>query len=249
MAKKKIYISPSDQTNNKYAGVDTTEAVVCRKIGKELEKELDRCGFDSTCNTTSGMYARIDESNRGKYDVHFCIHTNAFNKKTTGTRIFVYSTSGEAYKLAKSIFNELAPLTPGTSENISVNKSFAEIKNTTAICIYIEVDFHDVANVAKWLASNTTKIAEAIAEGTCKHYGVKYVAKAAAAPTPKSFNVKVTTDELNVRNGAGTNYKIVGTANKGDVYTIVDTKSVNGVKWGKIKFVTGWISLKYTANI
>lgn len=245
MVKKKIYISPSDQTSNKYAGVGTTEAVQCRKIGKELEKELDRCGFVSTCNTTSGMYARIDESNRGKYDVHFCIHTNAFNKKTAGTRIFVYSNTGEAYKLAKSIFNELAPLTPGTSENITVNKSLAEIKNTTAICVYIEVDFHDVEEVAEWIVDNTKEIAKAIAKGTCNHYGVKYVPKAKAA----SFNVKVTTEQLNVRNGAGTNYKIVGTANKGDAYTIVGTKSVNGVKWGKIKLTGYWISLRYTTSI
>ena len=245
MAKKKIYISPSDQINNKYAGVDTTEAAVCRKIGKELEKELDRCGFDSTCNTTSSMRARIDESNRGKYDIHLCIHTNAFNKKVTGTRIFVYSTTGEGYKLAKSIFSELAPLTPGTSENITVNKSLAEIKNTNAICVYIEVDFHDVDEVAEWIVDNTKEIAKAIAKGTCSHYGVKYVAKS----KPASFNVKVTTGQLNVRNGAGTNYKAIGIADKGDVYTIVGTKSVNGVKWGKIKLTGYWISLKYTVNI
>lgn len=248
---EKIYISPSDQTNNSYAGTSTNEAVQCRKIGKELEKALDRCGFNSKCNTTSGMYDRIAESNNGKYDLHLCIHTNAFNKKTTGTRIFVYKKSGEAYEVAKEIFNVLAPLTPGTSENISVNQTWAEIIKTNAPCVYIEVDFHDVSGVAKWIVEHTSDIAEEIAKGICNHYGVKYKPPTTnAAPVKKkTFNVKVNTDVLNVRAGAGADNKKVGTVEKGEAYTIVETKSKDGVEWGLLKFGIGWISLKYTVKI
>ena len=65
-------------------------------------------------------------------------------------------------------------------------------------------------------------------------------------PTSKaqstSYKVKVTADSLNVRAGAGTNYKVVDTVQKGEVFTIVEEK--NG--WGKLKSGAGWISLEYT---
>ena len=57
-----------------------------------------------------------------------------------------------------------------------------------------------------------------------------------------SYKVKVTADSLNVRAGAGTNYKVVDTVQKGEVFTIVEEK--NG--WGKLKSGAGWISLEYT---
>jgi len=59
-----------------------------------------------------------------------------------------------------------------------------------------------------------------------------------------SYTVKINTAVLNVRDGAGTNYKINTTVKKGEVYTIVDED--NG--WGKLKSGAGWISLAYTIN-
>jgi N-acetylmuramoyl-L-alanine amidase len=43
--------------------------------------------------------------------------------------------------------------------------------------VYIEVDFHDVPAVAKWIIENVEDIGEAIAKGICNHFGVKYVEK------------------------------------------------------------------------
>lgn len=240
---KKIYISPSDQTNNAYAGTNTNEAVQCRKIGKALEKSLDRCGFDSKCNATSGMYDRIAESNKGKYDLHLCIHTNAANKKVTGTRIFVYKKSGEAYEAAKEIFKVLAPLAPGTSENISVNQTWAEILKTDAPCVYIEIDFHDVSSVAKWIVSHTDDIAEAIAVGLCNHYGVKYKAPESAA-TKVPFKVRVKISDLNIRESHTASSKSKGFIKPG-VYTIVETYG----SWGKLKSGVGWIHLGYVEKL
>ena len=59
-----------------------------------------------------------------------------------------------------------------------------------------------------------------------------------------SYTVKVTADVLNVREGAGTNYKVNTQVRKGEVYTIVE--ELNG--WGKLKSGAGWISLKYTSK-
>lgn len=56
------------------------------------------------------------------------------------------------------------------------------------------------------------------------------------------YTVIINTNVLNVRNGAGTNYKINTQVTKGGLYTIVEEK--NG--WGKLKSGAGWISLEYT---
>ena len=61
----------------------------------------------------------------------------------------------------------------------------------------------------------------------------------------KSYKVQVTASALNIRIGAGMNYKVVGVIRDRGIYTIVDEKS----GWGKLKSGAGWISLKYCKKI
>ena len=56
------------------------------------------------------------------------------------------------------------------------------------------------------------------------------------------YLVKITATTLNVRGGAGTNYKVLTTVKKNQVYTIVEEKD----GWGKLKSGAGWIKLSYT---
>ena len=66
-----------------------------------------------------------------------------------------------------------------------------------------------------------------------------------STPTTSGYLVRVTANALNVRAGAGTNYKVVTTVKKNEVYTIVD--ELNG--WGKLKSGAGWIKLSYTERV
>ena len=179
----KIYLSPSDQTANKYAYGGTNEAVQCRRIADALEKALKRCGFAVKNNKTDSMQARVRESNDWGADLHVPLHTNAFNGKVSGTRIFTYDNSGKGYQCAKKVFGFLAPVTPGASENISVDAELYEVKYTAAPCVYIESEFHDVAIVAKWIIEHVEDIAEAICKGICAYFGAKYVADEPAVTT------------------------------------------------------------------
>lgn len=174
--RKKIYISPSSQPANTYAVGNTNEQVQCRKIAAALEQELDRCGFEAKAGLSGTMYTRVPESNEFGADLHLPIHTNAFDGKVAGLRIMVYKKGGEAEQIAKAIMDTLAPITPGNSDGISVYPGLYEIKNSNAICVYLEVGFHDNKEEAQWIIDNTQAIAEAICKGLCSHYGVKYVA-------------------------------------------------------------------------
>lgn len=182
---KKIYLSPSDQTTNRYAYGNTTEAVQCRRIADACEVALKRCGFAVKNNQKSSMQSRVAESDSWGADLHVPIHTNAYNGEVSGTRIFCWNKTGEGYKAAKAVYNALAPLTPGGSENVSVYSDLYEIKYPDAPAVYIEVDFHDVPSVAKWIIEHTTEIGEAIAKGICNYFGVKYV----EPEQPKTYKV------------------------------------------------------------
>ena len=172
---KKIYISPSSQPANTYAVGNTNEQEQCRRIAVALEKELDRCGFNSMAGISDSMYTRVPESNAFGADLHLPIHTNAFDGKVAGLRIMVSKTGDEAEKIAKAIMATLAPITPGASDGISEYPGLYEVKNSNAICVYIEVGFHDNPEEAQWIIDHTQNIAAAIAKGLCRHYGVKYL--------------------------------------------------------------------------
>ena len=171
----KIYLSPSDQFGNKYAYGNTNENAQCERIAEACETALLRCGFEVKNNKSSSMESRVYESNEWGADLHVPIHTNAYNGRVTGTRLFCWDKSGAGYKASKNIFDNLAPLTPGTSENISVDTTLYEVRNANAPTTYIEVDFHDFPTVAKWIIENVEPIGEAICKGICEHFGVEYV--------------------------------------------------------------------------
>ena len=174
---KKIYISPSSQPANTYAVGNTNEQAECRKIAAALEGELNRCGFTAKAGLSGTMYTRVPESNAFGADLHLPIHTNAFDGKVAGLRIMVYKKGGEAEAIAQAIMDHLAPITPGQSDGISLYPGLYEIENSNAICVYVEVGFHDNPQEAQWIIDHTREIAVAIAKGLCSHYGVAYVAE------------------------------------------------------------------------
>lgn len=60
----------------------------------------------------------------------------------------------------------------------------------------------------------------------------------------KSYTVRVTSDKLKIRKGAGTDYACVGYITDKGVYTIIEEKTGKGAaKWGRLKSDAGWISL------
>lgn len=77
---------------------------------------------------------------------------------------------------------------------------------------------------------------------------IPYDGESIASTTTKEFEsylVKITATTLNVRAGAGTQYRINTQVKKNQVYTIVGEQ--NG--WGRLKSGAGWIHLSYTKKI
>ena len=170
----KVYLSPSNQTENRYAYGNTTEAVQCGKIADACKAALERSGVTVKLGHMPSMQDKCKESDAFGADLHVPIHTNAFNGKVSGTRMFCFNSSGEGMKACKAIFARLAPVTPGTSGNIRVDDSLYEVRAPKAPTAYIECEFHDNPTASKWIVENTALIGETIAKGICDYFGVTF---------------------------------------------------------------------------
>ena len=188
---KKVFLSPSNQYDNVYAYGNTTEGVQCGKIADACKIALERSGVDVMLMHDESMQTKCAESNKFGADLHVPIHTNAFNGSVMGTRMFCYNSNGEGMKACQAIFNRLAPITPGTSENIRVDASLYEVRVPAAPTAYIECEFHDNPTASQWIVENTVLIGETIARGICDYFGVTF--KDPEQPKPAK---PVTTDTL-----------------------------------------------------
>lgn len=193
---KKVYLSPSDQTKNTYAYGNTNEAVQCGRIAEATKKALERNGIQVKIGHMISMAEKCAQSDAFDADLHVPIHTNAYNGSVSGTRMFCYNTTGEGYKACKAIFARLAKLTPGKSENIKVYDELYEVRIPSAPTAYIEVDFHDVPSVAKWIIKNTTLIGETIAQGICDYFGISFKSAPTKNTTSTSNKVSITLPKL-----------------------------------------------------
>lgn len=198
----KIFLSPSNQANNIYAYGGANESEQCLKIATACEEALKRCGFETMLMHKESMAERCKKADAWGANLYVPIHTNAYNGKVGGTRLFYYSKNGEEYKACKAVFDVLAPFTPGTSENYRQNTSLYEVRVPKAPTVYIEVDFHDVPEIAKWIIANTKQIGEKICEGICNHYGVKYVVDSTAELEAEIENLTKENENLKKENEA-----------------------------------------------
>ena len=171
----KVFISPSDQTANTYAGGGTTEAIQCGKIGIATKAALERCGFEVMLLQYATMAEKCAASDAFGAELHMPIHSNGFNGSVTGTRIFYGYDGSEGHRAAKAILATLGPVTPGSPDMVQSYPALYEIRVPKAPTAYIEADFHDVEAVADWIVDNTREIAEEICKGVCDYFGVPYV--------------------------------------------------------------------------
>lgn len=189
------------------------------------------------------------------------------------------SLSGKAHDLAKKLANCIVTVMgTRQGGNVKTRKGstggeyYGVLRGAAAVGtpgLLIEHSFHTCTRSAKWLMdeANLDKLARAEAKVLAEHYGMtggskepeKVEAEKPKAEKPEAtkpvddafepYLVKITTDVLNVRKGAGTKYDIATTIKEGEVYTIVQEKKNGSTKWGKLKSGAGWISLQYTKKV
>lgn len=171
----KIFLSPSNQFANKYAYGNTNEGEQMGKVAVALRKALLRCGFGVMLMHDYSMAKKVVEANNYGADLYVPIHSNACNGKASGTRLFCYTKPGKGYEACLTILRRLSIVTPGKPDIINIDPDLVEVRMPSAPTTYIEVDFHDVPDIAKWITTHIDDIAEAICHGICDYFSVPYV--------------------------------------------------------------------------
>jgi len=184
---QRIYLSPSNQDANTYSYGSTNEMEQCNRIAEFAEIALKRNGFDvKRAPKAQNMYTSINESNSWGADWHIPIHTNAFNYNVTGgTYVILYQDTYENNKLGKAVLDEVGIISPGSDYALGYNTGFAELNSTNAVATYLEVEFHDTVEGAKWIFEHVEDIGEAICKAVCKANGKAYVPKEQPKPEVK----------------------------------------------------------------
>ena len=250
MSKYNVHAGHCPQGKGAYGAVGILkESVENRLVKNEVIRLLKVEGhtiFDCTCdeNTTQdGCLSKIvSKCNQHAVNLDISIHLNSGRNdyrgdgSTGGVEVLCYNSNTS--EVAGRICSEISKALGIRNRGVIYSQSLYVLRKTKSPAILIECCFVDDADDAKmWDAK---KCAKAIVEGLLNK------SVAGSTTTDKTnYKVKITANTLNVREGAGTGYKVNTTVKKGEVYTIVAEK--NG--WGKLKSGAGWICLNYTKKM
>ena len=175
----KIYLSPSNQPNNAYSGVKTTEKIEMEAVATKVKAILESNYIIDVvmANFSLGINKNERPAESKKYDCNFylAIHSNAGGAgKASGTVCFYHPNSANAKVLAESLVKELNAICPVKSNRSSsvVNgmnafngAGYGEIRSPMQFGIpsaLVEVNFHDNPTVARGIGDNKNEIANAI---------------------------------------------------------------------------------------
>ena len=225
-------------------------------LQKKYLEEYEGVSVILTRETQTKDLALYDRGAKAKgFDLFISNHSNACDTESVDYPVVIRAVDNKnnAEALAKPLAEVIAK-TMGTRDkgrtwtraNSSGGEYYGVLRGARAVgCKHyfiIEHSFHTNKKACNWLLnkSNLEKLVKAEVEVIAKHYNLKK--KHTTTNEQKTYTVKINTDTLNIRSGAGTNYPIKGTVKRGDVYTIVETKG----NWGKLKPGAGWICLDYT---
>lgn len=228
--------------------VNLNMALGCEKYLKEQGVEVKMSRYKDENDPTS---EEIKECNAYNPDLAVDIHNNAGGGD--GFEVYYHHLGGNSIKLAKNIEKEVIAIGQNsrgckTKLNSKGQDYYGFIRQTKPPAVITEGVFVDNAK--------DVKIADTVAEQ--KAFGVaiakgiiatlKEMGRLNATPTTTQkdlYKVRINASVLNVRAGAGTNFKITTKVNKGEIYTIVAEKD----GWGKLKSGVGWIKLSYTVKL
>ena len=212
---------------------ESTEARAVTKLVIKYLKEAGHTVYDCTVNdgtSQSNILSKIvKKCNSHDVDLDISIHFNAGGGN--GTEVLVYSKDSKSYTYAEKIVNSIAKL-GYKNRGVKVRKDLFYLGNTKAPALLVECCFTD--SKIDYKLYDTDKLARAVIAGL----GVQLSSQKTTTAS-KDLKVKVKVDTLNIREGAGVKYKVVGMVKKNEVYTIVKRSGT----WGKLKSGIGWINI------
>ena len=207
-----IYLSPSLQPFNEYAG-GGNEQQYMNLVADAMEPYLRTNGIQFTRNRIGMTLGQvIRESNSRYYDLHLALHSNASPEHLTGqlqgTDVYYYPYSSRGKRAADIIAANFREIYPDPSKVKALpTTTLAEITKTNAPAVLVEVAYHDNTEDARWIRDNIQTIAKNIVESLTLYFGIPFI----SSPQPERTGVVRTRGgNLNIRRKPTTDSEIIG---------------------------------------
>lgn len=256
---KKVFIGVGHGGNDPGASKYLVEKDVNLVMATACKNYLEANGvvvkMSRTKDENDAIGEEVKECNAFDPDLAVDVHNNAGGGD--GFEVIHAIKGGVSKTLAQNIESEVKKIGQNsrglkTRANSKGGDYFAFIRSVKCPSVIVEGLFVD--NVVDVKIADTLEeqraFGKAYAKGILKTLGVTPTTTTTLLTTDKSFKVKVTIKDLNIRSGAGTNYDKKGYIAPG-VYTITQTKKGAGSSkgWGKLKSGAGWISLDFAERV
>jgi len=218
----RIYLSPSTQEGNMYV-IGGSEEYYMNLIADAMIPYLQSNGIQYTRNNP-GMSAAdaIAASNRGNYDLHLALHSNAAPEGQYGTYRGVdvyYSPISRNGRRAADIFvRNLKSIYPEPSRVRALSTTtIGEVTQTRAPAVFLELGYHDNVSDANWVSDNIEKIARNLVLSLTQYFGIPFV----EPMTSQRGVVNLTSGTLNLRARPNRNARIIARIPNGAILTVL----------------------------
>lgn len=217
-----IYLSPSTQEGNMYV-TGGSEEYYMNLIADAMEPYLRSSGIQYTRNDRSmGASSAIAQSNRGNYDLHLALHSNAAPEGQYGEYRGVdvyFSPRSVRGRRAADIFvrnlKSIYPL-PGSVRAVPTTV-IGEVTQTRAPAVFLELGYHDNKDDADWVTQNIQGIAQNLVLSLCEYFNIPFI-----PPTPvRRGRVDVTSGSLNLRARPDRSARIIASMPDGANLTVL----------------------------
>ncbi len=195
-----LFLSPSTQQNNLYV-TGGSEEYWMNLLADRMEPYLRASGINVVRNNPAGTaVTAIRQSNRGNFDFHLALHSNAAPEGRYGTIrgsiVFYYPGSENGMRMANIIVDNLRPIYPIPSlVRAEQSTTIGELRQTRAPSAFVELAYHDNVDDANWITENLDAIARALALSVTEYFGLPFL-----EPGPeRTGTVSLSSGTLNLR--------------------------------------------------
>ncbi len=228
-----IYLSPSTQEFNPYVTGGNEEQYM-NLIADAMIPYLNASGISYVRNTPDMTAASsIAASNRGNYDLHLALHSNASsNGSAMGGEVYYYPYSSKGQRAAEIIANNFKMIYPYPNLVRTVpTTTLGEVRRTKAPSVLFEVAFHDNPQDADWIKSNIDNIARNIVISLTDYFNIPFNEPSGSG---MGYPARVVTNggNLNIRQ-------------RPDIYSNIIGKAPNGATVRVMNMAGDWLLISY----
>lgn len=164
----------------------------------------------------------IRESNRGNYDLHLALHSNAAPEGQYGTYrgvdVYYSPLSSRGRRAAQIFVRNLKSIYPVPARvRALTTTTIGEVTQTRAPAVFLELGYHDNVQDANWVSNNIERIARNLVLSLTEYFGIPFI----EPMTPQRGVVNVSSGNLNLREKPSRTARVIASIPDGAMLTVL----------------------------